>query len=134
MRQLFRELDRLAVDGRQHLCLARLIAAGLHQFECLLPRLRQLHLELGFLLEQPLPLHLLDVPGREVGFGHQRRCAEHRAQLLDHGLLDVPGGNPFERTPAHGPLAVLLADVIGVVAAVLAGVGRSSRIRSGRSG
>ena len=127
MRQLFRELDRLAVDGREHLSLARLIAAGFHQFECLLPRLRQLHLELGFLLEQPLPLRLLDVPGREEGFGHQRRRAKHRAQLLNHGLLDVPGGNPFERAPAHGPLAVLLADVIGVVAAVLAGVGRSHR-------
>src|SRR5690625_1282330 len=114
--QLFRELDRLAIDRRQHLGLARLIAAGFHQFECLLPRLRQLHLELGFLLEQPLPLCLLDVPGREAGLGHQRRCAEHGAQLLDYRLLDVPGGNPLERAPAHGPLAVLLADVIGVVA------------------
>lgn len=30
MGQLFRELDRLAVDGREHLCLARLIATGFH--------------------------------------------------------------------------------------------------------
>jgi hypothetical protein len=40
VRQLFRELGRLAVDGRQHLGLARLIVAGFHQFDGLLPRLR----------------------------------------------------------------------------------------------
>ena len=83
--------------------------------------------ELGFLLEQPLPFRLLDFPGGKVGLGHQRRGSEYRAQLLDHRLLDVPGRNPFERAAAHGPLGVLFADVIGVVAAVLAGVGRSHR-------
>jgi len=31
MGQLFRELDRLTVDGRQHLGFARLIVAGFHQ-------------------------------------------------------------------------------------------------------
>ena len=79
------------------------------------------------LFHQSFPLRFFHLPGREVGFGHQRRGSEYSAQLFQHSLLDVSGRDPLQRTSADSPLGILLTDVIGIAPLAFLGVGGAHR-------
>jgi hypothetical protein len=119
------KIHGLPIDGGEHLVIARLIVAGLHQFDRLLPSLGQILLELELLPDQPFLFRAFDFPGGKIGLGHQGRGSKHGAELFDHRLLDITRWHAFDWAVAYSALGVFLADVVGVPAVILAGVGRS---------